>query len=303
MRPVRSFVAERPLAQHCAELMRQDAGGPAPLDALPALARASEKLARALPASLAPLLGGIAPVITSTAPVEADLAALTAQVPALAANSLLAVGPASAPLLTSVDAAAVLRIVDRTFGGKGQAPSPMPETFPLSAEIMIRRIEGIIAAAVSQILDIGAMESVRRAGSLLELEPFTEGTPLVIQTLTVEEAGQSPWQIVIALPKAALAGIVSDAKPAAAAPRSPDAAPRAAASPNDEPFGDMPLTLSAVIVDMRMTMSALSGLRPGALLPVSVARNVPLRVGDKTIAHGSIGAVDDRVAIQITQAF
>jgi flagellar motor switch/type III secretory pathway protein FliN len=30
---------------------------------------------------------------------------------------------------------------------------------------------------------------------------------------------------------------------------------------------------------------------------------VPLRIGDKTIAHGAIGSVDDRVAIQITQAF
>jgi flagellar motor switch protein FliM len=30
---------------------------------------------------------------------------------------------------------------------------------------------------------------------------------------------------------------------------------------------------------------------------------VPLKIGDKTIAHGTIGAMDDRVAVQITQAF
>jgi flagellar motor switch protein FliM len=28
---------------------------------------------------------------------------------------------------------------------------------------------------------------------------------------------------------------------------------------------------------------------------------VPLRVAGRTVAHGSIGAVDDRVAVQITQ--
>jgi flagellar motor switch protein FliM len=39
------------------------------------------------------------------------------------------------------------------------------------------------------------------------------------------------------------------------------------------------------------------------VLPVSVARAVPLRVGETTIAHGSVGAVDERVAVQITQAF
>jgi flagellar motor switch protein FliM len=34
-----------------------------------------------------------------------------------------------------------------------------------------------------------------------------------------------------------------------------------------------------------------------------VARNVPLRIGTRTIAHGTIGALDERVAVQITQAF
>lgn len=301
MKPERSFVAERPLAQHCAELMRQDATAPAPLDALPSLARACEKLARGLGPALAPLLGGVAPAITSAAPVEADLAALTARIPALAANSLLAVGPTAAPLLASVDAAAVLRIVDRTFGGKGQAPSPMPEAFPLSAEILIRRVEGVVSAALADVLGVGAIDPIHRAGSLVDLEPFAEGTRLAIQTLTVEEAGVAPWQIVVALPMTALAGLFGEGKQAAARAATPTA-PRQA-NPTDEPFGDLPLTLSAVIVDMRLKMSALSGLRPGALLPVSVARNVPLRVGEKTIAHGTIGAVDDCVAIQITNAF
>lgn len=300
MKPQRSFIAERPLAQHCAELMRQDTSGDVPLDALPSLARASDKLVRILAPSLASLLGGIAPVITPGAPAETDLAALTARIPALAANSLLAAGPAALPLLLSVDAAAVLRIVDRTFGGKGQAPSPLPDAFPLSAEIMIRRIEGVITTALVEVLNLDAIEPLRRDGSFAALEPFAEGAMLAVQTFTVEEAGQAPWQVMVALPMGALGAIFGDGKQAGARPAS--AAPRQV-NPTDEPFGDLPLTVSAVIVDMRLTMSALADLRPGALLPVSVARNVPLRVGDKTIAHGSIGAVDDRVAIQISQAF
>ena len=300
MKPQRSFIAERPLAQHCAELMRQDAGGDAPFDALPSLARAGDKLVRILAPNLASLLGGVAPVIKPGVPAESDLAALTARIPALAANSLLAAGTAALPLLVSVDAAAVLRIVDRTFGGKGQAPSPLPDAFPLSAEIMIRRIETIIAASLGEVLSFDAIEPLRRDGSLLALEPFPEGTAIAVQTFTVEEIGQAPWQVIVALPVGTLGAIFGDgkqpgARPAAAAPRP--------INPTDEPFGDLPLTLSAVIVDMRLTMSALADLRPGALLPVSVARNVPLRVGDKTIAHGTIGAIDDRVAIQISQAF
>ena len=73
--------------------------------------------------------------------------------------------------------------------------------------------------------------------------------------------------------------------------------------PTDEPFADLPLAVSAVLVDMSIPFSTLSALQPGQILPVAVARSIPLKVGGKTIAHGTIGAMDDRVAVQITQAF
>jgi flagellar motor switch protein FliM len=83
-------------------------------------------------------------------------------------------------------------------------------------------------------------------------------------------------------------------------------APKAHTGPADplsEPFAELPLEMSAVLVDMRISMAAIAAIKPGSVLPVAVARNVPLRVGDKTIATGSVGAADDRVAIRITQAF
>jgi len=63
----------------------------------------------------------------------------------------------------------------------------------------------------------------------------------------------------------------------------------------------MPVT--AVLVDMRIGFSQLSALKVGDVLPVAVARSVPLKIADTTIAHGTIGEVDDRVAVQITHAF
>jgi flagellar motor switch protein FliM len=74
-------------------------------------------------------------------------------------------------------------------------------------------------------------------------------------------------------------------------------------NPALDPFGAMPLTLSAVLVDMRIGFAELSNLQPGQILPVAVARSIPLKIGDKTIASGTIGALDDRVAVQISQAF
>lgn len=54
---------------------------------------------------------------------------------------------------------------------------------------------------------------------------------------------------------------------------------------------------------MRIPFSSLSTLKPGQLLPVAVARSVPLTIGDKVVAHGTVGEMDDRVAVQITHAF
>lgn len=300
MKPVRSFVAERVLAAHCPELFRQgSASGAHPADLQPAFARAGEKLARGFAAALAPLLGGQAPTIACEPVRESDMAALLAESAPLAANCLMAAGPASAPLLASIDAGAVLRIVDRTFGGKGVAPSPLPEKFSLSAEIMVKRLETLLAASLGEALGLaGGVETIRHDGSLAALEPFAAGTPLAVQVLTVEEPGQASWQFALAVPLTTLAALFGEGKQTA-----PRAAARRAASPTDEPFCDVPLTVSAIVVDMRLAMSALADLRPGAVIPVSVARNVPLRIGDKTVAHGSIGAVDDRVAIQISQSF
>ena len=54
---------------------------------------------------------------------------------------------------------------------------------------------------------------------------------------------------------------------------------------------------------MALPVSAIAALVPGQILPVTVARNVPLWIGETQIAHGTIGALDERIAVQITHAF
>jgi flagellar motor switch protein FliM len=46
-------------------------------------------------------------------------------------------------------------------------------------------------------------------------------------------------------------------------------------------------------------LAAISALEPGAVLPVAVARAVPLSIGGIEIARGTIGAQDDRVAVKL----
>jgi flagellar motor switch protein FliM len=297
VKPDHAFIAERPAAQHCAELLRR---GPEPLELLPMLERLGERLAKLLAVALAPLCGGEPPSITALPPRELGAAELIDQIGPLAANTLMWVGAQDAPLLTSVEAKAVLRLVDRAFGGRGEVVSPLPQAFPISAELMMVRIEQLIVQRLGQAMGADAAEAVRairRDASLIELAPFTAAPRLAVMVLEVVEGVRAPWTITLALPFSTLAGLFGHGErtPAAHGPGI------RAANPAAEPFAGVALPLSAMLVDMNISMAAIAALEPGQILPVAVARNVPLRIGSKTVAHGSIGSQDDRIAIQIIQ--
>ncbi|WP_225205643.1 FliM/FliN family flagellar motor switch protein [Novosphingobium huizhouense] len=297
MKPERSLVAERPIARHAAELVRQ---GPSAAELLPALARASERMARSLRGALALLLGGEPPLVDCGEPEDLVLGDIEARVPGLAAWSLYRVAGSGGRLLSAIDAEAVLRLVDRAFGGPGEAPHPMPRELPLSAELMVQRIESVFAAQFAAVANLRGPEpiaAVRRDSNLAQLEPYGPDARLAVLSFAITEAGRNPWEMRLAIPFAMLADFFGQADQASRKP----ARRSRPASPEDAPFGELPLPVSAVLVDVALPLAVLSALEVGQVLSVPIARSIPLRVADRTVAHGSIGAVDDRVAVQLTQ--
>ncbi len=294
MKPDHAFIAERKAAQHCTELMRR---GPEPVDPVPALAKLGERIARQIAPLLGELLGGEAPVVTALTPSELSEAELIEQVGSLAANSLLAPGAPGVTLLASVDGAAVLRLVDRAFGGTGEAGGPLPTAFPLSAELMIQRLEGVVTQSLGEALGSAEVRALRRADSLAELAPFPAGAKLIALQLEATEGPKPPWRLTFALPLAMLPKLLGSGDgPAHTAPSAPHAADPAAA-----PFADVPIPVTATLVDMQLSLAVIAALEPGSVLPVAVARAVPLAFGAATIARGTIGAQDDRIAVRLTQ--
>lgn len=298
MKPEFAFVADRAIARHSPELL---SAGPPPVELGPQLARCGERMARLLATALAPLCGDEAPVVRLGSARDHDAGELAVTIEPLAANALYAFGAPHHRLLGSVEADPVLRMVDRAFGGRGRAPDPLPDAFPLSAELMIARIEGIIASVAGQAfggkepLDVRPIE---RSDALAEICPFAEGSKVTSFTLDVEESSGDTWTITICAPPAVFEHVFGHA-PAEKA----GSAATAMRSPVAEPFADMPMSLSALIIDTRMPFSALAALEVGQVLPVSVSRQVPIIVGDRCIARGTVGAIDDRVAVQLTQVF
>ena len=294
--------AERALARHCPQLLCQ---GPDAAELLALLGQAGERMARLLPPLLATLCGG-APRAECAGVRQVPASDLGMMIAPVAVNGLFAVGPMCAPLLLSLPLEPVFRMVDRAFGGRGECPADLPEQLPTAADLMAARVERLMAEALASALAAAdatpiALPPLRRGALLGELDAFAGAEQLALLVVMVTEASGSSWDLTIALPLTAL-GIVLGQSRLAPGPAKGARRPAMAAA-TSAPFADLPLPLSAVLVDMPVPFTTLTRLAVGQVLPVSVARNVPLRVGDQTIAHGSVGMADDRVAIQITRAF
>ncbi len=292
-----AFSAARALARHSPALVRP---GPGEAELVGAITPATARLARSLRSGLTPFCGGQVPEIAIDPPRLQTLAEFADQPRAIWSSYALTGATDGALVLSAVSLETALRLVDRAFGGPGDAPRPLPREMPLSAEMMVQRIEAIIAAHLVQALDSAALtgiEPLRRDADLAQLAPVASGARLATLTVTVSEGARTPWLIQIALPLALIAALAGQGSstPRAAAP----------ADPASEPFGTVPLPLTALLIDTRLPLDIVSRLEVGQVLNLPIARQVPLVIGRqrpaRTIAHGTIGACDDRVAIQITQ--
>ncbi len=296
MKSGHSFIAERAAAQHCPELLRR---GPEPVDLSANLARLGERFARALAPSLAALLGGEALEIAVQSPRELSEAELGDALGALAANSLYSTGVPGVTVLAAIEGAGLLRLVDRAFGGTGEVPKSLPAMFPQSAELMIGRLEGLIAAALTAALGHSGeseVRALRRAAQLCELAPFPAGARIAVLSCEVSEPPRAPWQLTLALPQTMLPKLLGQGDGAPCG-----SAHARAADPTAAPFAEVPLRLSATLVDMPVSLAAVAALAPGAVLPVAVARAVPLSIGGAIVARGTVGAQDDRISLKLTQ--
>ena len=118
---------------------------------------------------------------------------------------------------------------------------------------------------------------------------------LAVLTLELCGAGGRTWQLVLAVEADHLSALL----PRRSCAQSLN--PKRKSTMSQAPFSDLPLSANATLVDMTVPLHRLAALAPGVVLPIMIARSVPLQVGEITIARGTIGQVDEQVALQITQ--
>lgn len=283
--------AARRAAGHCDALLKRRA---APAELAADFERLGERLAGTLRRALAAACSDPALQIRSLGVRLVSPRELAERCGPVAANSLHGFGKGDQRLLLSIEARALLEQLDRAFGGSGDVGGGLPAELPLSADLLAQRFEKLALAALAGQLPGAGFRADARGPSAAQLCPF--GATAELSLLEFEVGGERPWRILLALETEALATLLPKNP-------SPRATGRRQAEASDAPFADLPLTASATLVDMSVPLHRLAGLEPGTVLPIMVARNVPLRIGDIVLARGTIGEVDDQVALQITQTF
>ena len=319
MKVAHDFVAARAAAQHCPELV---ARGPRPEEREAQISAWRRDLARHLASGLGALLSGDRISAEITPPEWLTGAEAIARIGPVAANCLLrcgvaSSGPASAgaassgagsAALLSFDHANALALAERSFGGDGHVGEPSLDPLPRSALLIIDEIAALVARALGAALrgednpgeacKTSHAEVILRSENAARLRAFTAGDPCVLLGVTFANQEGGLWQAQIAMHKDALEGLLPQPgnQPLGQSPAASKGADKRA---SDASFGAIPLGVCAVLAEVELSLGQLGQLAPGDTIPLAMPRSVPLRVGDAVLGHGSIGTIEDRMALRL----
>ncbi len=294
MMPQHSFEAERPIAQHCAELFTLEVSNEDRDAELAAFASAME---RVFASSLAPGLGkGLA--VTCGGAEALMPSALNKQIGKRAANFLLECGEEPMPLQLSLDFPSALLLTERAFGGDAKTKEMKVEALPPSCWLVLEQMSAQLAQVFAAAAELGGeARFVRRHENASRLSAFGKGEECLQWPVTITLDSKAAEPVEIALTIAVPAERFESAFTANVA--SANSTEEASAQSGAAAF--LPLPICAVLANLSLPVARLANLKPGDCIPLAPNREVPLMVGDVAIARGAVGTLDERVALNLTQ--
>lgn len=307
MRMAQDFTAARTAAMHCAELTGHGlARGPRPDERDAMIAAWRRDLARMLADDLSPLVSGDKLDVSILEPETLTGADALRRFGDVAANSLLRIGVTGETALLTFDFATAIALTDRSFGGDGKLASGIPEVLPRSAALMVDEAAAVIAAALTRAsygetppsppgTRIGG-QVVIRSESAARLKAFAPDAACVIVALVIANRQGCEWRASLAMGAERLDRLLPGSARSPGSRKGNKPATGMAA-----PFAAMPLPLHVVLAEFDLSLARLQTLCPGDTIPLTMGRQVPLKVGEKVLAHGSVGTAEDRMAIRLTR--
>ena len=266
---------------------------------LSGLDRLGEKLGRRLRALIEPISGARPHVGVRDAQVL-DFARWSAEVPAFTSIGVYRLAPLKGQMLLRLDAAMISTLVDCFYGGIGNRPLPARGEFTPTEDRLISRIsEALIARLVecwSDVLPLDAGLIIRETGVGFG-SAAQPGEQMVLQRFMISITRDQEWPIDLLYPLAALRAVeplMGSKAPVDEERTDPVWQARIASR-----MRDIRLPARTVLARPNLSLADLMQLKAGDIIPVTIGRSLPLIVGDRIVAHGSIGEQDGRAAFQI----
>ena len=266
---------------------------------LSGLDRLGEKLGRRLRTLVEPI-SGVRPHVGVQDAQLLDFAAWSAQVPTFSSIGVYRVAPLKGQMLLRMDATMISTLVDCFYGGIGNRPLPARGEFTPTEDRLISRIsEALIARMVESWTDILPLDVsliVRETG-IGFASAAQPDEQMVLQRFNLSITRDQEWPIDLLFPLSSLRAVepLMGAKVTVDEDRT-DTVWQARIANR---MRDIRLPARTVLARPNLSLADLMQLKAGDIIPVTISRSLPLIVGDRIVAHGSIGEQDGRAAFQI----
>ncbi|GMM93560.1 FliM/FliN family flagellar motor C-terminal domain-containing protein [Qipengyuania sp. MTN3-11] len=280
-------------ACHCSELLSRAA---APPDLEAEFARFAAGFAARAASELAAICDdrGLTADVVATGMLSADQ--WFAEVGDTYRNGFYSVGQERRGVLVSVRIGELVAQFERLLGGPGEIDEDCT-VLPVSTARFARQFEERIADVLRGLCDGRNVSAATDGDQSDRPAPFAPEETVWTATVVVSNAGGgTAWKLRLAACNSTIGDFVDSRAVSPATGRT-----IGARGIDGSAIAEVDLPLRAVLVDVPMSIARLACLEPGSVIPVAVNRHVPLMTGDLTIAHGSVGELDDRVALELTQ--
>ena len=286
-------VAAGRAARHCAQLLSRAAE---PVDASQEVVRLAKRFAQLAEPLLAKYCDARGLRIEIREAVQMPCEEVCALVGDASVSSFFALGTDRTGILASVATCDLIAVFERLLGGEGRV-DPANSRLPQSAMQFALRFQQHLLTALRAATDRAEVSVAASHGAVREVIPFAASETLWSLEFEVMPPAGPLWKLRLALCRATLAQITG-------ARASSPATGRVIGERGltNSAIGHVELPLRAVLVDTAVPLARLAQLQPGAIIPVALNRSVPLIIEQAVIAHGAVGEIDDRVALEVSHS-
>ncbi len=261
--------------------------------------RLGERMARQIRAMLEPIVG-VKPVIATQTAEMVNYDLWSAMAPNFCSLSTYKLHPLKGTILVKLEAPMISAVVERFYGGSGARPRAESNEFTRSEERVLAKLsDEIVQGLIRTWADLLPMEMslVAREHDPQALVFADASDQLLSQSFTVDLGKEEGWSIELMFPLVALRQLeplLNTGSGDEMKHKDPLWQARIARQ-----MGDIRLSAKTVLARPSLNLNELLNLRNGDVIPVNIARHLPLIVGNRVLAQGTIGEQNGRAAFMI----